>query len=690
MKKLIVAIFLFSAFSGIAENKLDSIYKEWQNKKNSDSVRVAALAVFIRDGMLFTKPDSAYTLSKSLLQFSNKHNMETGKADALNFMGVSKTLIGNYQIALEYFEKSLDITNKIKDRKRKSVSLANIAVIYDNMGDYSKALEYNNWNIKNSEELGDTNGLLRCYNNIGIIYDNMGDNIRALEYYSECLKLSKEVKNNRGIASSLINIGMILSDQKHYKKAKEYIEKSLLHSELAKDPSNIANAYNNLGYIFGEQGKYDQAFDFYNRGLKKYIEINEKKGVASSLFSLGDLKLNQKLYNDALWYFNESLELYEELELSLDLANNLNKNGKSYLALGQISKAIKNCKRGFEISKKIGAIEVEKESCECLYDLYKKKGDTKNALLYHERMKVLGDSVKFEETSKKLLMMEFKKQLTADSLEKEKEKLETKLEYQELLAEENNIRNIAVGSGILLLMIVGGLYTRMRYIRGSRTEAEYEKDRSNNLLLNILPAEIAEELKEKGKSEARNFDNVSILFTDFKEFTQTSEKLSAKELVEEINVCFEFFDSVCDKYNIEKIKTIGDSYMAAGGLPIPKLESTKNTILAALEMCDFIKKREHILLAKDKLPFQMRVGISTGPVVAGIVGTKKFQYDIWGDTVNTASRMETAGEVGRVNVSQFTYKMLKEDPDFIFAPRGKIEAKGKGEIDMYFVERTTK
>ena len=399
--------------------------------------------------------------------------------------------------------------------------------------------------------------------------------------------------------------------------------------------------------------------------------------------------MNQNLYKDAIWYFNESLELYEELELSLDLANNLNKNGISYLGLGQINKAITNCKRGLEISKNIGAIEVEKESCECLYDIYKEKGDSKNALLYHEKMKVLVDSLKVEETSKKILMMEFKKQLTADSLEKEKDKLETQLEYQELLAEENNLRNIAIGSGILLLMIVAGLYLRIRYIRGSRAEAEYERNRSEDLLLNILPAEIAEELKEKGKSEARNFEMVSILFTDFKEFTQTSEKLSAKELVEEINVCFEYFDSVCDKYEIEKIKTIGDSYMAAGGLPIPKPESIKKTVLAALDMRDFIKKREQILLAKNKIPFQMRVGISTGPVVAGIVGTKKFQYDIWGDTVNTASRMESAGEIGRVNVSQFTYKLLKDDPELKFAPRGKIEAKGKGEIDMYFVEWVT-
>ena len=206
------------------------------------------------------------------------------------------------------------------------------------------------------------------------------------------------------------------------------------------------------------------------------------------------------------------------------------------------------------------------------------------------------------------------------------------------------------------------------------------------MLLNILPADIAEELKIHGKAEARDFDMVSILFTDFKGFTQASEKLTAKELIEEINVCFKAFDHICETHGVEKIKTIGDAYMAASGLPIPSENSIKNTVLAALEMQAFISNR---IIEKDKLnemSFKMRLGIHTGPVVAGIVGVKKFQYDIWGDTVNTAARMESSGEIGKVNISEDTYAALKDDPEFTFKSRGKIEVKGKGEIEMYFVE----
>jgi class 3 adenylate cyclase len=219
-------------------------------------------------------------------------------------------------------------------------------------------------------------------------------------------------------------------------------------------------------------------------------------------------------------------------------------------------------------------------------------------------------------------------------------------------------------------------------------EAEAGRKKSDELLRNILPEEIAEELKEKGNSAARGYDEVTILFTDFKNFTELSGKMSAIELVGEIDENFKELDAICENYHIEKIKTIGDAYMAASGLPVPTNDSVKNAVLAALKMQDHVKSRVILNNSLEKPAFEMRVGIHTGPVVAGIVGVKKFQYDIWGDTVNTASRMESSGEVGKVNISQTTYELLKNDPDFTFTSRGKIAAKGKGEIEMWFVERT--
>ena len=250
---------------------------------------------------------------------------------------------------------------------------------------------------------------------------------------------------------------------------------------------------------------------------------------------------------------------------------------------------------------------------------------------------------------------------------------------------ENAIQNMLIGTSFFVFILAGGFYNRLQYVRRSKATLQMEKDRSDFLLLNILPKEIAQELKVKGKADARDFEMVSILFTDFKGFTEQSCKLSSTDLVNEINHCFKAFDHIIEKYGIEKIKTFGDAYMAAGGLPAPNQESIKNTILAALEMQAFIVDRKLEMDKKELPAFEMRVGVHTGPVVAGIVGVKKFQYDIWGDTVNTASRMESSGEVGKVNISQTTYELLKDDTDFIFESRGMIEVKGKGEIEMYFV-----
>ena len=205
-----------------------------------------------------------------------------------------------------------------------------------------------------------------------------------------------------------------------------------------------------------------------------------------------------------------------------------------------------------------------------------------------------------------------------------------------------------------------------------------EKQKSDDLLLNILPLEVAEELKEKGRAEAKYFENVTVLFTDFVNFTSISATLTPKELVAEIDRCFKEFDNIIERNGLEKIKTIGDAYMAVGGLPVTSADHAIQVINAAIEIRNFIDEQT---LNGGK--FGIRIGMHSGPVIAGIVGSKKFSYDIWGDTVNTASRLESNSEKGKINISGVTYELVKDH--FECEYRGKIAVKGKGELDMYFV-----
>jgi class 3 adenylate cyclase len=210
-----------------------------------------------------------------------------------------------------------------------------------------------------------------------------------------------------------------------------------------------------------------------------------------------------------------------------------------------------------------------------------------------------------------------------------------------------------------------------------------EKEKSDKLLLNILPVDVADELKTKGRADVRSYAMTSVLFCDIKGFTSASETLSPEEVVQALEVFFTAFDEIIARNNIEKIKTIGDAYMCVGGIPKENKTNPVDLTLAALEMqrfvADFLKNPDNQHLPR----WQLRLGIHSGALIAGVIGKKKFAYDVWGDTVNTASRMESSGEVNRVNVSGTMYKLIKDF--FVCEHRGKINAKGKGKVDMYFV-----
>lgn len=264
------------------------------------------------------------------------------------------------------------------------------------------------------------------------------------------------------------------------------------------------------------------------------------------------------------------------------------------------------------------------------------------------------------------------------------------------LDKQANFQRFAYGLGSLLLVILGllgagWLFSRRasrrlkgqnRKIQAQNKEIEEERRKSDVLLRNILPDEVAEELKTRGYATPHNYESATVLFTDFVNFTSLSTKLTPKELIDELDTCFLAFDEICERHGLEKIKTIGDAYMCAGGLPIPNETHAGDAVRAALDMCAWLEKRN---ADNANAVFRyMRVGIHTGPVVAGVIGKNKFAYDIWGDAVNLAARLEELGEPNRVNISAETAKAVKGSFEIIH--RGEKEVHNKGLVNMYFVE----
>ncbi|MDD3627109.1 MAG: adenylate/guanylate cyclase domain-containing protein [bacterium] len=283
-------------------------------------------------------------------------------------------------------------------------------------------------------------------------------------------------------------------------------------------------------------------------------------------------------------------------------------------------------------------------------------------------------------------MSSAKKQI--EKLKKNVEKLEKQIECLEWKrAHLEDIRE----QGLLFLRTINReieearklISKQNRELKRLNLDLKREKNKSDNLLLNILPKEIAENLKQTGKVIPKMYDSVSVLFTDFSGFTGLAHTMSPEELLKELDYCFSAFDKICGKYHLEKLKTIGDSYMCAGGIPVPNKTHAVDAILAGLEMVEFMKIR-HDQKQRSKLPYwNIRIGIHSGNLIAGIIGRKKFAYDIWGDTVNTASRMESGGVLNQVNISKETNDLVSKI--FRTKYRGKVEVKNKEKLEMYIV-----
>jgi class 3 adenylate cyclase len=633
--------------------------------------------------------------------------------------------------AVTYLEKAKEIAPEGSQTLPKVY--AALISAENNRGNMANALNYSQMLLKLGEKRSDKRIVAIAYYYIGYCYHANGNFEKAKDNYVNSLANYEAIGDTIMIASLQINMGEYYMNNNDLKAASLYLNRALKTFTAANDKAKMAALYERLGGIYYVQNNYDEMMRLSEKSIELAREMNDKKLLSFYNFQNEVYKLvkmfgsfdtlttthivtadQKKELQEIVRNMTANIDVYRRetvnhkelsrMYLSLTNAQVLNKEFEGALVSYSKYVAYKDSFASAENMHQFATIDA-RFSFERSRDSLKLAEEQKRLLLQKE---IALNALKFEyekkralakteEERKRLLLEEqfkreaiekdyarnrdlneasYQQSLALAKAEKDKQAIVSRAEISRL----NYVRNLSLaGAGILLVFASGAIWAYAQKRKDNRKIA-LEKERSDELLLNILPAEVAQELKAEGHSEARRYNDTTVLFTDFVNFTTFSEQSEPEELLNELNICFTAFDKILEQYGLEKIKTIGDAYLAVSGLPKPDTRHATQAVYAALDILTFIKQRKK----EHTSGFDIRIGINSGPLIAGIVGVKKFAYDIWGDTVNTASRMESSGSPGKINISQTTFELVHNE--FRCTHRGKINAKNKGDIDMYFVD----
>lgn len=640
---ILLIIILFSGLSGLAQNDEIDRLKETIANQPVDSLKVNNL-ILLSNQYLGVDPNESVRYGIEAQQLAKKLNYK-GEAYAYKAVGLGYFYLSDNRNAALQFQNSLRLFDSLELKVGVANILSTLGSTYFNAGEGTKAIDFFLRSLKLSEELNDSLRIGTALSGIGVVYLNKIETLdKALEYFQKALPIFRKINYEDGEGNVAMNIGEIYKKKKLYDSAILYLDVSL---EVYRNTIDATFPLNLLGEIYVEQGDFEQGLMYHNRAL----EIAEKLD--------GKLEIAQSLLGIALAHYKK----------------------------GGYKVSIESYRQAAMIASQIDAKPQLKDAYNGLAKAYAKTGDFKKAYSYDTLYSSIKDTLYIADDDKKNQQLQF----TFDLGKKEAEisLLTADQELKAAIIQRQRIMNIAaVVTGVLLILVVVGFYNRYRYVRKTNKIIKDERDRSQDLLLNILPEETARELETNGHAKTRFYDDVTVLFTDFKGFSTIAGKLTPIQLVAELNEYFMAFDEIIVKHNLEKIKTIGDAYMCAGGIPSVNETHALDAVHAALAMQAYMEKRQREKNSNGIGAWELRIGIHTGPVVAGVVGKKKYAYDIWGDTVNIASRMESNGEPGKVNISAATHRQISDHYQCLH--RGKISAKNIGEIDMYFVESSVK
>ncbi len=600
-------------------------------------------------------------------------------SECMGLIGVCYTHTKQCEDAISYLEQAVEFDKQLNFHKRVADSKMNIGVNYKNLGLYEKALEHYSDALLQYLGTEDTVRIASLYNNLGALYRSWSEYDKAIEYYEKCLKIKEGIGDSIAIAKTVNNFGLVYYNWGEPEMALKYFEEALRIDKEAGNDKAVVIRLNNIGLVYSEQKQYENAFEYYNMALNMYVKMGNKSGIAKAYNNIGMVYKDTKDYKSAINYLDIALLKYRELNLSPRISKVLSNIGDCYRLSGNFKEALEYFNESLDISEKLDDPSQNKTNYLRLSQLFSDKGDYKNSLEYYKKYTVLDSIIFSREKHRDLARFEIK-------YETEKKDKEIKLMKQNEIIHDLDIRKQKILRNafiygfisvfVLAIIIFYGLVQKRRVAK----VIQAEKEKSDELLHNILPSKVASDLKERGRAEPEMFENVTVFFSDIVGFTERSSELEPQILISELNDIFTGFDNIIEKNFGERIKTIGDAYLAVCGLPESNPNHADNIVSAALEIVDYLKKRNE----NSNHKWDIRIGVHSGQVVGGVVGVKKYIYDVFGDTINTASRMEVNSAPMRVNISQTTFELVKFR--FNFEDRGDVETKGKGRIKMYFVK----
>jgi class 3 adenylate cyclase len=578
-----------------------------------------------------------------------------------------------YDKGLKVGKKSRELAHRLKNSIL--VAKSNLVIGKALEGKNLKLEAYKNYlnALAIGEELNDRDLLLLCYNTLNFFYIQNNRIEKASETVDNLKKLINSTKN----VDSFDQMRMVYREEEvnFHRPDKELNKKNVLglldfakrhgylelkesamaayRSQLLKD--NKLADLKELYYIhYPEELEYLSNYDkaSYYRIIALINEHDGEIYKALENWGLGEAEIHS---HNKIWQSNYFIR-YGQF---------LNRNKMQKKAISKLNKA-------YELAGEASYYAFMKSAVSILETIYQKKNNYSEAYYYSEIKNSLKDSIAKMARMEDQVMLEVDREFKKREVQRDNEK-----KKEQARLEKETIQKKAL-AGILLIVLFSGILLLRQY-----KQTRKAKDRSDNLLLNILPSETAEELKEKGYTTARRYEDVTIIYSDIKGFTQLASILSPEELVNELHEYFSAFDEIIQDMGLEKIKTIGDAYIAVGGVPEGNKADAVTVARAAIAMRKKVLELKNERIAEDRPYFEMRTGLNSGPVVAGTVGTVKFQYDIWGDAVNMAARMEENCEVGSINISESTYLKINNSISCKF--RGEIDAKNKGKVPMYYI-----